>query len=367
MTWNFQFAQRVIIILLIALAQNVKAQLPPYVPSDSLQFFYSFDGPVPNPPFSHGKLQDLGPRGYNGTPSTFTNPIVIRWESDRHGNIDGAFRLNGNERLTTSTYKGVFDANDRTISIWFYLDSIARDTITYLPPYAKEKILMTYGYGSNHEFTLSVAGENIILTTGYDGWNNYSKLGVGTSQQAPLFKVKSKTWHHLVVCYSVAFGGKSSNCKVYVDNVEYGFFNLLYSSNLDVKTLLTGDVVFGYNYSKSSLGDTTYNFIGKIDEIGIWSRVLSRTEMSHLYTSTSTRIEKNEKVQINIYPNPTNKFCVIKCPFTIKKLELLNSNGQIVLIKYPNEMHYEIDVSTLGNGVNTLIINTEYKRKIIKN
>lgn len=364
MKQNFNYVKEIMIILLITLTKNMNAQLPAYIPGDSLQLFYSFDEQVPNPPFSQGKLKDLGLKGYNAVTSTYANPIVIHWENDRHGNNDGAFRLMGNESLTTTNYKGVDDANDRAISLWFFVDSLAHDTISNVTPYVKEKTLMTYGYGSNHEFTLSIAGESIILTTGYDVWNNYSKLIVGTSQTA-LLKVTPNVWHHLVLCYSLMYGSKSSNCKVFVDNVEYGLLILPFSIDVDVKTVLTGEVVFGYNYSKSSIGDTTYNFRGKLDDVGIWSRILSRTEISNLFSS-STDIAKIEQEQIAIYPNPFINSCFVESPFLIRNLELVNLYGQSILVSTPNMNSIKIDVSALSSGIYTLKINNKFQKQIIK-
>jgi hypothetical protein len=100
---------------------------------------------------------------------------------------------------------------------------------------------------------------------------------------------------------------------------------------------------------------------------GIWSRALSRTEISNLYSSSNTGIDKMKETQITIYPNPLSKLCTVNCPFLIKKLELIKSNGQIIIASTPNANYVELDLSLLSNGAYTLMINDEYQKQIIKN
>jgi hypothetical protein len=82
-----------------------------------------------------------------------------------------------------------------------------------------------------------------------------------------------------------------------------------------------------------------------------------------------TNIPEKEKnnIDINIYPNPAkDKINIVGK--NIKKVEIVNLNGQIVKSRTINSENYIIDVSDLSKGLYFIKINNgrEVKKIVVK-
>ncbi|MEI6820460.1 MAG: choice-of-anchor J domain-containing protein [Bacteroidota bacterium] len=67
----------------------------------------------------------------------------------------------------------------------------------------------------------------------------------------------------------------------------------------------------------------------------------------------------NDKVFVNVYPNPASNYINIKTNNNIKKLKLFNALGQVVLTNENKSKSISLNISQLKQGFYTLSIETE--------
>ena len=77
-------------------------------------------------------------------------------------------------------------------------------------------------------------------------------------------------WHHIVMVQN------STNCTIYFDGVSMG------SGTVSSLNTASGNAEIG-EYS----GISFQYYIGKIDEVGIWNRALTSTQVNKLYQQTA--------------------------------------------------------------------------------
>ena len=162
-------------------------------------------------------------------------------------------------------------ATNRTISIWAKLDSALPNSYSYIYGYGAG----TYGYAYN-------------LAIFKDAMSNHSILidlfGVNVTGTTPNpFDVSA--WHNYVTSYD------GTTAKIYVDGVLIG------STAVGINTNGNNFYVGGSSYGGSS-------FTGAVDDLLIYNRVFTATEISDLYTSTLatlpvTLVSYTAKIQHN--------------------------------------------------------------------
>lgn len=212
-----------------------------------LQVFYSFTG---NPNDASGK-------DYNGIASgvTLTN--------DRFNEPNTAYLFKGASKIVTS-YFGIAGYNSRTISLWF---KIAPNTI------GNHSHILSYGgnpFVNENMFSIFVSGLGSpkpyigLLSNGYVGtrFNN----------------LQDNQWHHLALIVDNINLGKLTSTKMYLDGIYFTYDVFYYSS--DINTKINLPLTIG---QFTSLDTDPRNFGGSLDDIGIWNRVLSETEIKYLY------------------------------------------------------------------------------------
>lgn len=148
-------------------------------------------------------------------------------------------------------------ATNRTISIWAKLDSALPNSYSYI-----------YGYGAGNN------GTAYNLAIFKDAMSNHSILidlfGVNVTGTTPNpFNVNA--WHNYVTSYD------GTTAKIYVDGVLIG------STAVGINTNGNNFYVGGSSYGGSS-------FTGAVDDLLIYNRVFTATEISDLYTSTLTTL-----------------------------------------------------------------------------
>lgn len=212
-----------------------------------LQVFFSFSN---NP-------NDESGNGFNGTASgvTLTN--------DRFNQANSAYLFKGVSKIVTS-YFGIAGYNSRTISLWF---KIAPNTI------------------GNHSHILSYGGNPFINE------NSFSIFVSGLGSQKPYIAVmgngyvgtqfnnlQDNQWHHLVFTLDNINQGKLNSTRLYIDG-NYIVYDVFYLPN-DINTKINLPLTIG---QFSSLDSDPRNFGGSLDDIGIWNRVLSSSEIQYLF------------------------------------------------------------------------------------
>ena len=92
---------------------------------------------------------------------------------------------------------------------------------------------------------------------------------------------------------------------------------------------------------------STRFFNGLIDDIRIYNRVISSSEVEQLYNDNTSSVMLNEQIGlINVYPNPTNNFVNIDCKHQLW-VEFYNTFGKVV----HTSTDRRIDISMLSTGV----------------
>ncbi|MFA5327399.1 MAG: alpha-amylase family glycosyl hydrolase [Prolixibacteraceae bacterium] len=89
-------------------------------------------------------------------------------------------------------------------------------------------------------------------------------------------------------------------------------------------------------------------------------------DFADLVTKT---IEKPTESNIQVFPNPTTDRIQINAPETIKRLELISSDGRIIRSLNPESNHFSVEMSTLVSGLYLVRIQTLrklYTEKVLK-
>lgn len=211
-------------------------------------------------PFN-GNANDQSGNNYNGTVS---GAILT---SDRFGNTNSAYSFNG-----TSDYITVADNStlrlsntDYSISVWVYETSRTS---------TQEAIISKRDTGSNNGYLLNIEGNtqpspgltNLIVSGGFDP-RAYSATVV------PL-----NVWKHIVVTYQLS----SQTVKTYIDGILDNTTNGIPSPN--------SATTIAMKIGADAISSTSYFFHGKIDDIGMYDRMLSDTEIMQIFLSTCTPV-----------------------------------------------------------------------------
>lgn len=229
-----------------------------------------------------GNANDDSGHGNNGT----VNGATLT--TDRFGNANSAFSFNG-----TSNYINLNTSLPNTFSISLWINVNQFKSFAYADTFIGSKIIGTI------ENTNPYTG----FECGLDGVQaNYGKHGCSFWVQnntnpnvASSNLVKLNNWKHLICTYN------GTTLKYYDNGQLVGSVNGVYNNNQKKLTLGARLVYNGGPY---------FFFDGKIDDIGIWNRALTETEITNLYNANQcfTNITVTDTLIINVgqlsYTNP---------------------------------------------------------------
>ena len=241
------------------------------------------------------------------------------------------FNVSSKSLITTSaafrqcTIPGIPVGNtDRTISIWYKVNAIS--TATYPGPFA-------YGGASPYNTFGYYLNSINAFFQGYSYDQSFSNTTV------------AGTWYHAVVIF------QSGVAKIYVNGILKG--------EISRPSLNTNNTFF-------KIG----NFNGFVDDLKIYDRAISATEVTNLYntgTTLSSSSFSQNNLEVGLYPNPVNDILNIDTKEEILSVEVFALQGQKVLSSKENK----INVSELPAGIYLVRIqdvnNNIATKKIIKN
>lgn len=213
-----------------------------------LQVFYLFSG----------NANDAGTNKFNGVVSSAT------LTSDRFGQPNSAYYFDGGNNTKISTnYPGVLGNNARSFSFWVKRKDLVFNGTTIFS-YGN---LNTWGQGIN--IGLGKINENPLILFDNEG-----------SASGPFFNMIDDIWHHYVMTWDKSFGTSAVGVKIYIDGK---YVQSTWSFNpTTINTIAGVNLLIGqYNPSKNDYR----TFLGSIDDLGIWNRVLTDTEIQYLYQS----------------------------------------------------------------------------------
>lgn len=190
-----------------------------------------------------------------GTGNTLTNTNVTY----SAGKINNGANFNvSNAYLSRNSF--TINQTAFSISAWFKTSASAPSDIYSI-------LCQDYTGGSpSRVFQFAINNSSNFRFIRFGSSNN---LLTNISNSTPL---NNGIWHHVVATFSNSVGSR-----IYVDGVLTGSDSVLTSNNssLSIPTLMGA--------SQGDSGSIGNYFNGQIDEVGIWSRALSGSEVSELY------------------------------------------------------------------------------------
>ncbi len=229
-----------LLAVLFLASKATLAQVPSYVPSNGLVGWWPFNG----------NANDESGNGLNGT---VHNAIL---NTDRMGNSNNSFSFNGGSDRIVVPNNSLLALNDLTISFW-----------------------MKTTYNGAHE--VGLVSKNI--SSGYPAYWIYlnhsgpgqvdlyvTQIGGAQAMTNSNVIVNDGNWH-LIAATRTSVSGLQ---KIFIDG------SLSNTSNGPVGILsVSDDLLFGETFN----GDNQSNYVGQLDDIGIWNRALDSCEIKDLY------------------------------------------------------------------------------------
>ena len=331
--------KKIILLASLALSINAFAQVPSYVPTNGLASWYPFTG----------NANDLSGNNNNG----IVNGATLT--TDRFGNTNSAYTFDGlndfidvlhSSSLSFATYQ-------QTISFWMKVPSIPHPSVL-------EAVMSKYSNSGNplQGFIIHFAGNSSLFYSIKNGSGfNWGDCPLDSTNFYP-----SNSYYHIV------YTNDNDSLRCYVNGIK------IISTDIPTGTFIgtnTSSLVFG---KESNMGGGVDFFKGELDDIGIWNRALTPTEINNLYngnicyqyvTVTDTLLINTTLTGFNpityqntikIYPNPTNDHITIDngniANLTGYQIKITNSLSQQVFQSAITQQQFYVDLSTwTGNGI----------------
>jgi hypothetical protein len=206
-------------------------------------------------PFN-GNANDESGNGFNGT----TYNVTL--SPDRFNDSNKSFYFNGQaETKIKTTYDGILGGASRTFAFWIKKNSTL---------YNSESVFF---YGNALEWGL---GQTIL----YGYMNNLPSILLDNIASAAgvHYTFNDDKWHHIVFTYDNKWGNSTRHCKTYIDGKYYennAFYNPYIINTKKGIPFTIGE----YDSSRKDYR----TFKGNIDDLGVWDRSLTESEIQYLY------------------------------------------------------------------------------------
>lgn len=282
----------------------------------------------------NGNAYDYGVNNLNGSVYGAT-PI-----ENRYGQSDGAMFFDGtDDYIEISNFGDYVPTKEITVSLWAKSYSSKGQFQLMLCP-------------DNNRFAISINYYHANVNTNF--WD-FGYTGAGGNASGRLYyrpEPFDSEWHNYTFVSSIS----DSTMKMYKDNV-------LQNEESDPLPLINPE---GRNLKIGS-GDSAAYFYGCLDDIMILNRALSSSEIELLNYRSSTKstqdpsvinLDKSDinntdkKIQLKIYPNPTDNIINITngeySSDNKYQVKIIDSNSRILFQSCIDEPEFDIDISTLG-------------------
>lgn len=301
---------KTITLLAVILLNNyiITAQIPSYLPTDSLQGWW---------PFSGNANDESG----NGNSGAVHNANLIE---DRFGNLQSAYAFNGVDSYIRCLYAGPTDTTARTFSFWMKADSLTSTA---------DNCILSYGENLSN-------ANGKILTINYNG---VMCPGIGLAFGGNLIKhqkpnTDSNQWIHSVF---VIQNRSIQSVKMY----RNGLLQEACFASPDIypmQTTAQNPITFGVSHDLT-IAQPGY-FKGNLDDIAIWNRQLSDAEILQLYTDTKVELDEsvvNSKVVVS--PNPFDTHFAIEISESLlnKTFFILDLTGKTIYSSQFNSIKHD--------------------------
>ncbi len=216
-----------LIAALLLAASSAFAQVPTYVPTNGLVGWWPFNG----------NANDESGNGNNGT----VNGATLA--SDRNGIVNSAYEFNGSSFISLSDSSFPVANSPRSVSFWIK------------PTLLNNNYHMVFSYGSYLT--------NQLFSFGINLQNQFFCSTMGNQ----LFIQNATT-----------------NTNIFVTIVHNQSSYIIYFNGLSIKTgtLPTNTILNKFYIGRDAAGG---EFVGVIDDFGIWNRALTQQEITNLYNA----------------------------------------------------------------------------------
>jgi hypothetical protein len=302
-------------------------------------------------PFT-GNANDLSGNSNNGT------VVSATLTTDRFGNANSAYRFDRNDdsHIAIGSFLAIAPTNELTISMWAQSDVTTSNCLFTLFVDNQSDRCVGCAQYSNGGSTMMLWDYGDILSGG--------RISV---QNIPIDIVN---WHHYV--YVISQSGNIK--KMYLDGVQNA------GSTYGTQSCTNKSLPFyiGGSYSNGSGGKIMWT--GKIDDVSMYNRALTATEVSALYvatsicTSTHTGISELEAAQnLMVYPSVSESGLFTVASNNLDENSLVNvytMEGRLIkTFTGTTRFSQQIDLTQAAPGLYLLKLTTSkgtYSQKIIR-
>ena len=292
--------------------------LPAYVPITGLVGWWPFCG----------NANDESGNGNNGTTGS-----GVTLTTDRFFSSNAAYDFNGSGNISLTSLPTT-GPQDFTISGWIKTNNTT-----------VRKGIACWGQDNPWQSTYF-----FVTNTGY---LNFGFAYNGGPQSSTF--IADNQWHHVAVtCIS-------GLVQLYLDGLPT-------ATALQMNPNISGaNKALGANIDNSG----SNNFVGSLDDIGIWNRALTQQEITDLYNSSTLGI--SEVTQINlfsVFPNPAQSVINVKADSKLigSIYTIYENTGKVVLTGKLNSNNTTIELGNLSDGIYIFRVGETIKQtlKVIK-
>lgn len=259
------------------------------------------------------------------------NTAAIGYTTDRFGNPSAALNID-------NTYDGHVDLGDLnlvdpdySISFWMNFSSFTSNQRKVI---SKREACTG---GSLFDVTLYSSPNTLVL-------ESYAQ-GSAVANMNDASVLSPSTWMHVVFVVDQA----NLETKYYIDGA------LIATADWGVGLVdgtMNNTAGIALGYSPCVNGTSIQRFHGSFDDVRIYTRALTGTEVTALFNEpnpTASIAEGNEMNKLHVFPNPANDILNIQLP-TVSEVTVLNFSGA-ELMKTTVQQNHQIDISGLSKGV----------------
>jgi hypothetical protein len=190
---------------------------------------------------------------------TLTNNNTVTFVS---GKVNNAGSFNGSNYLSRASDSGLQITGAMTIGFWVYLNNLTGTQVV---------VAKSNGNISNYEYEISVGSSGQLAFTSSNPVNYFNAYTANSV-------ISASTWYY-VIC-------RRTGNTIGVDTVDFRVNGTNYTTSVGSGSIaLVGTSTTDFTIGKR--GGTPLYLDGKIDELAIWTRVLSDSEFDTLYNSGS--------------------------------------------------------------------------------
>lgn len=260
---------------------------------------------------------------------------------DRFGNPDMAYELDGVDGNIDFGDSSEFQMglSDFAISFWYYYDTAQLG-----------QVIGKRGTANNYEqYAYVVRSSSAVLP----GTASMAFLRTGGVDRVLSVGDLSGEWHHVVINHDY-----DDISAIYVDGVMEASSNAAFSDELNV--LGSSFNVGFFDYQNG------HYFKGKIDDIYVYNRVLSNTEITSIFNAENPILSvQNNEIEFTIFPNPSSEQVTIRfnqpAAFTVLTLD----GKQVEAIMAEQKAH-QLDCSNYSPGMYIIKAGNQTQKLIVK-